>query len=324
MQNMMIIDTDKIQTSYGIFGGVTAYDVYDTGELKSVILSEKNMLVTHAGELVPAYTENTRRKYKPSVEFYKSGMVKSVALENQQELITPIGDFPAELITFFDTGEINRIFPLDGKISGFWSEEDEKGLNIPFNFELGFTDFSAMLSSICFYKSGDIRSITLFPAEKISVNTKYGEISVRNGISLYESGELESCEPMLPTLLSTPIGKITAYDNEALGINADSGSLVFDENGELKSLITTVNKIAVQTENGELIMYKPKVIPSLCDDNEESVQGLKINFSTNGISFNDEVKVYSYEESGFTVMSFSNGFPTCSPSNCANCSLCGG
>ena len=70
MQNMMILDDNHIQTAYGIFGAVSSYRVYDTGELRSVMLLDKNVIATHAGELIPAYTENKRRKIKPAVQFF--------------------------------------------------------------------------------------------------------------------------------------------------------------------------------------------------------------------------------------------------------------
>lgn len=323
MQNMMILDDKHIQTPYGVFGDVVSYDVYGSGELKSVMVEGKNMVLTHAGELVPAYTENNRRKYKPSVEFYRDGMIKSVYLEEQQDVETPIGDFPAELITFYETGEVKRVFPLDGKISGYWSEEDEKGLNIPLSFSLGFAEFTAMISGICFYKDGDIRSITLYPGEKANVNTKYGNISVRNGFSLYESGALMSCEPNLPSVINTPIGKIVAYDNDANGITADSNSLCFYEDGNVKSLITFQNKIAVQTNDERLLWFMPQVIPAIDEDGDDTLAGLKVEFKGDTIVFNGSQE-FKREETGFTILPFMNGMPMCSPSDCANCSLCGG
>lgn len=140
-------------------------------------------------------------------------MVNAVSLEEQQNILTPIGEFPAELVTFYDTGELKRIFPLDGKISGFGSEEDERTLHVPFSFSFDFSEFTALLSSLCFYRSRAIRSIPLFPGEVISVRTPLGgEIRVRNGFSLYESRRLESAEPAVPTPVLTPIGLITTYD----------------------------------------------------------------------------------------------------------------
>lgn len=325
MQNMVILENAHIQTAYGIFGGVTSYEVYDTGELRSVMLNERNVILTHAGELVPAYTENERRKYKPAVEFYRSGMIRSVYLDEQQELMTPIGEFPAELVSFYETGEMKRIFPLDGKISGFRSEEDERNLNIPISFDLGFTRFQAMLGNICFYRTGDIRSITLFPGEVIDVGTKYGRIRVRNGFSLYESGALQSCEPAVPFPLDTPIGKITAFDPDASGITADSNSLCFYEDGNLSSLITVSEKIGVQTEDECFSVYAPKMIPPLTEEAEETVSGMKIEFQDGKVRL-DGREWYSCDECGFTILPFTSGsgFPVCSPSDCASCSLCRG
>ena len=228
MQNFILLDDNKIQLPGGVFAGVESYVCYPDGELEGIRLSEKNMLVTHAGELVPAYTETHRRKVKYSVEFFRNGMIKAVSLDEQQEIQTPIGEFPAELVTFFETGELKRFFPLDGKISGLWSEEEEKKLAIPFSFDLSFTKFTAVITSVGFYKDGDIRSITLFPGETIIIQTQYGEISVRGGFSLYESGELESLEPSRQTQIQTPIGVIAAFDPNAVGVNADSNSLAFD------------------------------------------------------------------------------------------------
>lgn len=324
MQNMQIIDDRHIQTAFGILGEVTKYDVYDTGQLKSIMVDGKNIVMTHAGELVPAYNETPRRKYKPSVEFYKSGMIKAVALDERQELETPIGELPAELVTFYETGEIKRVFPLDGKLSGFWSEEDEKALNIPLNFDLGFSRFCANIGGICFYKNGAIRSITLFPGETISVETLYGQIFVRTGVSLFEDGALQSCEPALPTMIVSPIGKITVFDHNAVGVTADSNSLNFNERGKVASLISGYNKIGVQTADEALLWYSPKIIPPPCEDEDETVSGLKISFTSDGVSFNNEGRMFSYKDSGFTVLPFLNGMPTCSPTDCANCSLCNG
>ena len=86
MENFMILGNNTIQLHSGVFAGVQAYSRYPTGELEGIRLSEKNMLVTHVGELVPTYTETTRRKNKYSVEFHKNGMVKAVALDEQQEI----------------------------------------------------------------------------------------------------------------------------------------------------------------------------------------------------------------------------------------------
>lgn len=324
MQNFNILDDNKIQLPSGIFAGVESYVCYSGGELEGIRLSEKNMLVTHAGELVPVYTETHRRKIKYSVEFYKNGMIKAVALDEQQEIQTPIGEFPAELVTFFETGELKRFFPLDGKISGLWSEKEEKELAIPFTFDLSFTKFTAIITGIGFYKSGDIRSITLFPGEAIAIQTAYGEVMAHNGFSLYESGELESLEPSIPAQIQTPIGVIATFDPNAVGVNADSNSLVFDKSGRVTSLVTVNNRIAV-TEGERFLTFSPREVVNPLDDETMITEGLKISFDYDKsvVTFyeNDKKSTFPINENGFTVIPFNGNAFTCSPLDCASCSL---
>jgi len=195
MRNFTILENGHLQTAYGVFGGITSYDCYPNGELRGVSLKEPNVIVTHAGELTPFYSETNRRKHKYSAEYYKNGMLKAVALEEQQDVVTPIGEIPAELVTFYDTGELLRIFPLDGKISAYWSEEEERALHIPLSFEFDFASFTALVDCICFYKSGGIRSITLFPGESITIHTELGDVVCERGFSLNEDGTLKSLQP---------------------------------------------------------------------------------------------------------------------------------
>ena len=325
MQNFNLLDDNAIQLPSGVFAGVESYACYPSGELEGLRLSEKNMLVTHAGELIPAYTETHRRKIKYSVEFYKSGMIKAVALDEQQEIQTPIGEFPAELATFFETGELRRFFPLDGKISGLWSEEEEKALAIPLAFDLSFTQFTAIITSVGFYKSGNIRSITLFPGETLTAQTAYGEILVRGGFSLYETGELESLEPLNQTPLQTPIGVIAAFDPNAVGINADGNSLVFDKSGRVVALVTASNRIAVQTEDGRFLTFTPREVVNPLDNETMLTEGLAIYFdyAENTVTFlgSGEKSTFSVDGNGFTVVAYNNSAQVCSPEDCASCSL---
>lgn len=316
-----------IQTPFGIFAGIDSATYYEDGQVKDLRLNEKNMVVTHAGELIPVFSDDTpRRKFKPSVSFFPEGTVKAVYLEEQQEIQTPIGEFPAELVTFYSSGELKRFFPLDGKISGFWSEEDERALNIPFTFELDFTSFSAMLSGVCFYKDGDIRSITLFPGEVIQVKTKnYGLFSVKNGFSMYESGELSSFEPSEPSAISTPIGKINAFDVNSVGINADSNSVMLDKEGRILSLITSGDRFAVKDENGSMVYIVPKLIrnPLSEDDNEIIPIKIQFDYENNSVTFNAD-ETYTFDTAKCYFQIISGSATSCNPADCANCSLCGG
>ncbi len=322
MKNMTMTGERTLQTAYGIFGEVALHTAYDTGELESVRLEGRNVLLTHAGELIPAYTETPRRKYKPSVEFHRNGMIRAVALEEQQEVETPIGELPAELVTFYPTGELKRVFPLDGKLSGFWSEEEETELNIPLRFDLGFAAFTAKLSGICFYRDGNIRSITLAPGETVTVSTGCGEIRIRHGFSLYPDGSLESCEPSEPTEIPTPIGPILACDSNAEGIQADSNSLRFAPDGSLAALITESHRIAVQKPDNSFTWYAPTQI-SPSEEEDDILYGLKIRFEAGKICFGDSEERIAIDESGFTILPFvRTGAPACSPSACKSCSLC--
>jgi hypothetical protein len=204
-----------------------------------------------------------------------------------------------------------------------WTEEEEKTLAIPFTFDLSFTKFTAIINGVGFYKSGDIRSITLFPGEAITIQTAYGDIQARNGFSLYESGELESLEPLNPALLKTPIGAIAAFDPNAIGVNADSNSLVFDVSGRVASLITVSNRIAV-TEGEHFKTFSPREVVNPLDDETMITEGLKISFdyNENTVTFeeNAEKSTFSLNE-GFTVIPFNGSAFTCSPSDCASCSM---
>jgi len=325
MQNFNLLENNMIQLASGVLTGVESYSCYPNGELLGVKLAEKNMLATHAGELVPAYTETHRRKNKYSVEFYQCGMIKKIALDEMQEVQTPLGELPAELVMFFETGELKRVFPLDGKISGMWSEQEEKTLAIPLSFELPFAAFTAIIGGIAFYQSGVIRSITLFPGETVPIAAQCGEIMARNGFSLYESGKLESLEPSVPVTVQTPIGALTAFDSNAVGVNADVNSLMFDEDGKIIALTTVNNRVAVKVENEHLLLFAPREVVNPLDGESTITEGLKISFDydTDTVQFDEggNNTILLISACVFTITAHSASALTCSPTDCASCSM---
>ncbi|EMS71413.1 hypothetical protein CTER_2715 [Ruminiclostridium cellobioparum subsp. termitidis CT1112] len=328
MENFNILENNAIQLPNGVFAGVESYSCYAGGELEGIRLCEKNILLTHAGELIPAYAETHRRKSKYSVEFYKNGMIKAVALNDQQEIQTPIGEFPAELVTFYETGELKRFFPLDGKFSGMWTEEEEKSLAIPFSFELPFASFKAIISGTGFYQDGSIRSITLFPGERIHITTAYGAIPVRNGFSLYETGELKSLEPAEPAMIQTPVGMLAAFDPNAVGINADQNSLVFDISGRVTALTIVYNRLAVQTGDGRMVTFSPHETVNPLDGETFITEGLRLAFDydagTVTIIDGRSETFFRVSDCAFTVLAYSGTVRTCNPTDCAACSnICG-
>jgi len=201
-------------------------------------------------------------------------------------------------------------------------------LAVPLSFKLPFTAFTALIGGIAFYQSGVIRSITLFPGETVPVATKYGEVIARNGFSAYESEKLESLEPSAPVAIQTPIGEITAFDPNALGINADINSLVFDEDGKVISLITTLTKAAVQTADG-LLLFAPREVINPLDDETMITEGLKISFDYDAdtVRFTEGEKetILPIGKNSFTISVYSTFAFMCSPHDCASCSHgCGG
>lgn len=325
MMNYLVIDESHIQIEHGILGDVRAFHTYPSGELESVSLGDRNMVVTHAGELVPAYTETPRRKNKPALEFHKNGMIKGVCMEEQVEVMTPIGELPSEHVTFYPTGELYRIFIVDGQITGFWSEEEEKAYNIPLTFAFGFGEFTACLTGICFYKSGAIKSVTLFPGERISLNTPAGPLDTSIGFSLYESGELETVEPAEPILINTAIGQFTAFDPDALGIHADKNSIGFDEKKRLRNFSTVENKLMIQTDDGEFLIMKPQEAVHPLHDDEKILLPMKIEFDFEEDTVTiqaDVTRTFSMKTTNFTIGKIDTGALGCSPSDCASCSLC--
>jgi len=325
MQNFNLLENNRMQLASVVLAGVESYSCYPDGELLGVKLSEGNMLATNAGELIPAYTETHRRKNKYSVEFYQCGAIKKIALDEMQKVKTPLGELPAELVIFFETGEIKRVFPLDGKISGLWTEQEEKKLAVPLSFKLPFTAFTALIGGIAFFQSGVIRSITLFPGETVLVAAKCGEIMARNGFSAYESGKLESLEPSAPVVIQTPIDAITAFDPNAIGINADINSLVFDEDGRVISLVTTLTKVEAQTADGRLL-FAPREVINPLDDESIITEGLKISFDygADTVKFTEGEKetILLLPACTFTISAHSTSAFMCSPADCAGCSLC--
>ncbi len=325
MMNYIQIDENHIQMSSGIFGDVTSFGKYPSGEIESIRLAGKNMVVTHAGEMVPAYTETPRRKNKPSVEFYKDGMIKGILMEEQTEVLTPIGELPAEHVTFYPTGEVHRVFITDGQISGFWSEEDEKQHSIPLNFSFDFTEFTAYLNGLCFYKDGSIKSVTLFPGEKISIETPAGVLETGIGFSLYENGDLKSVEPIEPILINTPIGDFMAYDPDAVGVHADTNSMCFDEQGRMNSFKTVDHKLLIQTDQEEFLMMKPlERMHSLYDDVKVRIPiTISFDFDQDTVKIvADSVREFSMKATKFIVKTIESDSLGCTPIDCATCSLC--
>jgi hypothetical protein len=183
-----------------------------------------------------------------------------------------------------------------------------------------------MLTGICFYKDGGIKSITLYPGELIQISMPaLGMIGVRQGFSLYEDGALQSLEPASPVKLQTPIGTLTAFDPNANGVNADSNSLTFDEQGNLESLVTAGDRIDTFQKGGAPLSFTPKIIYT--PDGPAEIVPLRVRFHygshTVAITDGDGVTYDFSLDDTFVVMADAAPELGCSGGDCSSCSLCG-
>ena len=228
---------EEFKTSYGMLNGISSIEFYTDGAIKECKLNKYSEMKTIYGNLVPQYDgAELRRKYKRSLSFYENGNIQSISFQNQMTIDTSIGKLPAELAVFYENGKIKRIFPLNGKMTAYWTEQNEYKFaeELDLNFEFG--TFKKKIIGINFYESGSVKSLTLWPKDFIEVLTPCGIIETRIGLSLYPSGAFKSCEPRKQTLINTKIGELQAFDVGAIGINGDTNSLNFNEDGTIKSI----------------------------------------------------------------------------------------
>ncbi|MDR3154430.1 MAG: hypothetical protein LBW85_09230 [Deltaproteobacteria bacterium] len=257
---------DPLQTPAGRLAGAGALERYPNGALRGVILLERNEVsVPGLGTFTPSYRHgDARSKRAHSVFFYPSGRLKGLRLDRQAALRLPsVGAVPAEKLTFYESGAVKRVFPLDGRISGYWTERDERSLAEPLSLSLPCGEFSCLVSSLRFHESGAVSSVTLWPGENVEIAAGGRLYRVRIGFSLDEAGNLSSLEPARPTLVPTPLGELEAFDPEAVGIVADRNSLELDPSGG----VTALKSLAVLEAAGPpLLRIAPLSGPHPLDD----------------------------------------------------------
>ena len=276
-----------METNYGTLRGVSHFDSYADGQLRSCMLREENMIETRSGRFIPQYGEDEfgdrQKKHRSSLSFHPNGVIKSAALQHPAPIQTPLGTFDAELVTFYENTGVNRLFPLNGLVNGFWSETQERTMAKRLDFDLPIGKFSAKMIAIHFYPGGALKSLTLWPGETIRIQTPIGEMAVRAGFSLYENGCVRSVEPARPTEIDTPLGTITAFDPDIIGMHADQNSVQFSPMGELLSLKSLATGIAATGPDGTQIRLEPLVLESLLDASDTRIVALKIDFRENEI-----------------------------------------
>ena len=280
-----MIETGEISVE-GLFGkieGITNFTRYHNGQLKSCMVNQENRIETGYGTLIPQYRASDfgerQKKHRSAIDFYESGQIKSVALDRSTSLSTPLGNIAAELVTFYPDGTLNRVFPLNGKVDGFWSEADEREMAEPIDFDLPIGAFRVKAISIRFFPNGNLRSVTFWPQEAATIQTPVGPIECRAGFSLHEDGSLRSLEPKQATEVQTPIGPILAFDPDIIGMHADANSLEFNTGGQLIALKTIHTGIRALDSSGVATEMQSFEAPSLIDPAQLRTIAMTVKFT---------------------------------------------
>ena len=268
-----------ISTPFGIIETLSRTEFFPDGSLHSCIASRACPLSTPLGTLVPQFTASTLRKRQlPAISFHPNGMIRNLPLEEAVMISTPLGEISAEQVTFYDSGAVKRVFPLNGTVNGYWTEEDEAALARPLALDTPMGPVEVAPVCVYFSPEGNLRSLTLWPGTVIDVPTPLGSIPARTGIAFYDSGALRSVEPARPVAVSTPVGELLAFDQDALGVCGDMNSLRFRENGALKGLATSVHAFDVELENGRRKNLTPPLRRHPCDDDRMEAGPMVLEF----------------------------------------------
>ncbi len=273
-----------ITTRYGIIPAARRVERWPNGELRSCIPSCETTLITAHGPLTPQFTSNElRRKDIPPVMFHGNGELRTISLQEQSIISTPAGEIRAEMVSFHPSGTVKRILPLNGKLSGYWTQEDETALVEPVTLATPLGRITAKLLGLCFYLDGPMKSMTLWPEETLGVDTPHGLIPARIGVSFWPDGALRSLETAAPYTLATPVGDISVYDPDAVGINGDVNSLEFSPSGELRRLATISAALMATDSKGAVQRFTPAVRDSLCSESEQEVTPMRLEFTDQAV-----------------------------------------
>lgn len=327
--------------------GITIAKTYPSGTLMSCFLNEENILHTPFGDMIPQYRaadqSERQKKYRSSIDFFETGQIKSVALDEVTPVHTPLGIINAELVTFYEDGSLNRIFPLNGLVDGYWTELNELAMAEVLELELPIGRFSVKVISLHFYPNASLKSLTVWPGQTFYLQTPLGQLKGRTGFSLYENGALRSYEPSVPTQLATPVGAIKAFDPDIIGMHADQNSVQFSQNGKLLSIKTIHTGICAVNKNGEEYIVEPYEADSLIDPSQKRTFPIKINFTEEAVYIESKSEsVFPFSEYQFSTFDHSQiftdtcvdcpGDETCCQNNgesgkcneSGQCSKCGG
>lgn len=308
--NTQEVTMATLHTIYGSIHGATRAEYHSNGALRSCTAGEASPLATPWGVLIPQYTAaEVRRRQLPTIEFHDNGLLKSLPLEAQTMIQTPAGTMPAELVTFHETGALRRVFPLNGTLNGYWTQENEDALAMPVAMDTPLGRLEVPVVGVHFGTTGLMRSITLWPGTRLDVNTPAGRIPVRNGIAFHANGAIESVEPDMPVEIETPIGTIHAFNPDAVGICGDRNSLCFDAEGNIVHVATAMDCVQVILPDGRRVQHAPAVRESYCEEAANETVPMTFSFMKNRLQVcAGEVFEYSMGTCLFSIKRTLGGF----------------
>ncbi len=275
---------ETVTTRYGAIPVTGILERHPTGALMSCAPAGPALLNTSLGLLPAQYsTDDLRRRTVQAVYFYDNGALRHLPLEAPTEVPTPAGPMVAELVTFHPSGAVSRVFPLNGKLSGYWTQEDEGRLAGPVTLQTPLGTISARIISLSFFPAGNLRSITLWPGENIDVPTPAGVLAVRIGVSFRPDGSVRSVEPARPQSVATPVGLVQAYDLDACGICGDENSLEFGADGSVQAVATSLTRLVLSGLDGRERIFAPASRESLCGDSEREPVPMRLVFSPGAV-----------------------------------------
>lgn len=303
--------------------GISSYTIYPSGEMKDCKIEEFNQVSVGDVIYIPRYKGlDERKKDNKTMSFYENGNIKSIALEERTKVSTCLGDVNAELITFYESGSIDSVFPLNGQIGFGWSMEDEEQLLEEMHFSFPFGEFTTRIIGLRFFENKTPKSVILWPKERIEIKTPLGEYPVRIGFRLYENGELESFEPAVPISIETPIGMIMAFDQNAVGVDADFNSVKFSPSGKLTSVSTNSDIVVNCISTKERIMIYQQLRFDMLTDEMVKVP-IIVSFHENMVTIDNAVEKKTFQIDDAKFLFLHDGYymeKKCSPgSDCSGC-----
>jgi WD40 repeat protein len=276
---------------------------YLEGSLRSCVPLEPFTTRFGQTELKAQHLEEPpRRLVVAPLEFHTNGTLKGLTLQEPTDIETSVGRVQAERLTFYSDGTLRRVFPTAGKPSATWTDDDEKVKSPKARLVLPSGPVEARLIGLCFYPSGKLRSVTLWPGEIVGLETPLGRFPARIGIAFYESGAIKSFEPARPIAVPTPLGPIAAFHALAVGIHGDSGSVEFTPAGKLLALRSDDCRLTVTDRSGSIVsVHTVREIPSRCE--EEATERVPMviafgedDFTVDGVSYSNSVHVATIVE----------------------------